>query len=53
MTETTGPSIPDSGETFSDEEFATATGRVRAARAEALKDPEFASMVESKMASLG
>lgn len=45
--------IPEVGDTFTDEDFATATDRVNAARAEAMKDPEFAKLVEAKIAGIG
>ncbi len=45
--------IPDVGDTFTDEDFATATERFNAARDEAMRDPEFAKMVNAKVAVIG
>lgn len=53
MSNTKRPIIPDVGNTFSDEDFATATERFNAARVEAMKDPEFAKMVDTKIAAIG
>lgn len=53
MSSTKRPVITDGGDTFTDDDFATATGRVNAARAAALSDPEFAAMVDAKVAAIG
>ncbi len=47
------PIIPDGDSSFTDEDFATATDRVNAARDTALANSEFANMVETKVAAIG
>jgi len=53
MSNTKRPVIPDGGDTFSDEDFATATSRVEAARETAMAAPAFASLVDAKVALIG
>jgi len=53
MSNTKRPVIPDGDDMFGDEDFATATGRVEAARETAMADPEFAQLVDDKVASIG
>ncbi len=48
MNRTKRPIVPDGGDEFTDEEFATATDRVVRARETALADPKFARIVEEK-----
>ncbi len=48
MSKTKRPIVPDGGDEFTDEEFATATDRVARARESALSDPKFAQIVEEK-----
>lgn len=48
MNSTNRPVVPDGGDDFTDEEFATATDRVVRARESALADPKFAQIVEDK-----
>lgn len=52
MRNTKRPSIPEGDDSFTDEDFATATDRVNAARKAALADPEFARMVDAKVAAI-
>jgi len=53
MSNTKQPVVPDGDDTFTNEDFATATDRVNAARDAALTDPEFARMVDAKTAAIG
>ncbi len=52
MTTTKPPMVPDAADDFTDEDFATATERVKATRDAALADPDVARMVEAKTAVL-
>jgi len=45
--------IPVGPDTFSSEEFASATDRVRVARVSALENPEFAALVDGKLERMG
>jgi len=53
MSNTKRPVVPDGDDTFSDEDFATATDRVEAARDTAMTDPELAQSVDAKTALIG
>jgi ribosome-binding protein aMBF1 (putative translation factor) len=44
--------VPECGDTFTDEDFATATERVNAARDKAMADPEFAKRVNAKVEAI-
>ena len=46
------PVIPEAPESFTDEEFASATDRVHATRAAALGKPEIRDLVEAKLADI-
>lgn len=52
MTATKPTVVPDADDDFADEDFATATERVKAARDAALADPDVARIVEAKTAAL-
>lgn len=53
MSNTKQPVVPDGDDTFTDEDFATASDRVNSARDAALADPEFARMADAKTAAIG
>lgn len=52
MTNTKRAVIPDGADTYSDDDFASSTERVRRIRDEAMKDPEFAAAVEMKRSAI-
>lgn len=53
MSNTKRATLPKGDDNFTDEDFATATDRVKAARKAALTDPEFAKVVDTKVAAIG
>lgn len=53
MSNTKRPVVPDGADTYTDEDFATATDRVNAARDAALANPELAARVDAKVAAIG